>query len=113
MILIIRGKATSEQLRQMLEEYQDSSYIKTAVDIELGILAGGGNMHTDGEKVLLENGSEQRNVWGAGWYPDIQQMAFDSLINIRPRDGNRSLELQDPDVRARVEAITRRLLGDV
>lgn len=113
MIHTIREKATSEQLREMLEEYRDSGYIKTAVDVEREILAGGGNMHANCEKVLLEDGSEQRNIWGAGWYPAIQEMAFDSLINIRPRQGNRSLELQDPALRAKVEEITRRLLGGV
>ncbi len=100
MILTIREKATPEQLRQMLEEYRDSGYIKTAVDIERGILAGGGNMHADCEKVLLEDGSQQQNVWGAGWYAETQEMVFDSLINIRPRQGNRSLELQDPELRS-------------
>lgn len=106
MILTIREKVTPEQLREMLEEYRDSGYIKTAVDVERGILV-------DCEKVLLEDGSEQQNVWGAGWYPETQEMAFDSLINIRPRKGNRSLELQDPELRAKVEAITRQLLGGV
>jgi hypothetical protein len=113
MIHLILEKATSEQLREMLEEYRDAGYIKTAVDVERQILAGGGKLHADCEAALLEDGSEQHNIWGAGWYPATEGMAFDSLINIRPRQGNRSLELQDPSLRARVEEITRRLLGGV
>ena len=46
-----------------------SSYIKLAVDIERGILAGGGEVHADCESVLLENGSKQVDIWGADWYP--------------------------------------------
>ena len=52
----------------------------------------------------------QENVWGGDWFPDIQEVGFESLINIRPRQGNCSLELQSPDLRERFEAIVRRLL---
>jgi Protein of unknown function (DUF5674) len=112
MIHIIRERATKEQMQKMLEEHRSSSYIKTAVDIERGILAGGGNMHADCEKVLLEDGSEQQNIWGAGWYVDAKEMAFDSIINIRPRHGNRNIEIQDPELRGKIEAITKRLIGE-
>ena len=89
------------------------TYVKLAVDIEHGILAGGGAMHADCEFVLLEDGSKQEFIWGADWNPATQEVTFESLINIRPRQNNRSLELQDPDLRAQVERITRNLLGDV
>jgi len=89
------------------------TYVKLAVDIEHGILAGGGVMHADCEFVLLEDGSKQEFIWGADWNPATQEVTFESLINIRPRQNNRSLELQDPDLRAQVERITRNLLGDV
>ena len=89
------------------------TYIKLAVDIERGILAGGGAMHADCEAVLLEDGSQQEFIWGADWNPGTQEVTFESLINIRPRQNNRSLELQDPDLRAKVEQITKNLLGGV
>ena len=37
-------------------------------------------------------------------------MGFESLINIRPRQDNRGLELQSPLLREQFETIVRRLL---
>ena len=110
-IHIIRAKATKEQLAEMLEELQ--SYVKLAVDVERGVLAGGGEWHADCEEILLEDGSLQENVWGADWIPDKQAVRFESLINIRPRQNNLSLELKDPLLRQRVEQIARDLLGEI
>jgi hypothetical protein len=110
-IHIIRARVTKEQLKEMLETLE--TYVKLAVDIERGILAGGGAMHADCEFVLLEDGSQQQDIWGADWNPTTQEVTFESLINIRPRQNNRSLELQDPVIRAQVEKITRNLLGGV
>jgi hypothetical protein len=84
------------------------TYIKLAVDIEREIVAGGGELHADCEQALLEDGSVQENVWGADWDP-IGEVRFGSLINIRPRQENRSLEIQSPEVRRRVEHIVRRV----
>ena len=93
----------------MMEMLQ--TYIKLALDVERGILAGGGAMHADCEAILLEDGSQQGFIWGADWNPKTQEVTFESLINIRPRQNNRSLELQDPTLRSKVEKITRNLLG--
>lgn len=111
MIHIIREHATTEQLQEMMEMLE--TYIKLAVDIERGILAGGGAMHADCEAVLLEDGSRQEFIWGADWNPEAQEVTFESLINIRPRQNNRSMELQAPGLRAQVEQITRKLLGGI
>ena len=109
MIYIIREKANKQQIQEMMEMLQ--TYIKLAVDVERGILAGGGAMHADCEAVLLEDGSRQEFIWGADWNPETQEVTFESLINIRPRQNNRSLELQDPTLRSKVEKIARNLLG--
>ncbi|PSB53019.1 hypothetical protein C7B67_04705 [filamentous cyanobacterium Phorm 6] len=111
MINLIQERATKEQLEEMLEIL--SSYIKLAVDIERGILAGGGELHADCEAVLLENGSKQVHIWGADWYPLTQEVGYESLINIRPRQNNRSMEIQDPMIRDRVAQIVQRLLGEL
>jgi hypothetical protein len=97
MINLIQDRATKEQLEEMLEIL--SSYIKLAVDIEGGILAGGGELHADCEAVLLENGSKQVDIGGADWYPLTQEVGCESLINIRPRQNNRSMEIQYPMIR--------------
>lgn len=109
MIHVLSDKASPQQIEDMLEELGD--YIKLAVDIRLGVLAGGGRMHADCESELIEAGSQQENVWGADWVPGTGDVRFESLINIRPRQGNRSMTIQEPEVRKRIDAIVGRILG--
>ena len=109
MILIIREQATPKQIEQMAESYV-GLMIKLAVDVEQEILAGGGELHADCEQTLLENGSLQENVWGADWYPEIRRVRFESLINIRPRQQNRSMEIKDPALREKIAIIVRNFL---
>ena len=111
MVHVIRSKATPDQLTEMLEAL--NTYVKLAVDIRRGVLAGGGVMHADCESALLEDGSQQEDVWGADWTPAGQQVTFESLINIRPRQDNRSLDIQDSGIRSRVAKITLDFLGGV
>ena len=111
MIHIIRDRATSEQMKEMLEMLE--TYVKLAVDIDREILAGGGAMHADCEAVLLEDGGQQEFIWGADWNASAQQVTFESLINIRPSQNNRSMEILDPQIRAKVAEVTRKLLGAV
>lgn len=111
MIHIIRKKCTAEQMQEMLATL--GTYIKVAVDIQRRILAGGGAMHADCESELLEDGSLQDDIWGADWIPAAQSVAFESLINIRPRQGNRQIELEDPVLRRSVEQVIRELMSGV
>ncbi len=94
----------------MLEEL--NPIIKLAVDTRRDILAGGGQMHADCEAVLLEDGSIQEDIWGANWIPSSKAIEFEALINIRPRQQNRSMIIQDPVITDKVEKIARKLLED-
>ena len=107
-ILIVREPATTDQIDEMMQTL--GSYIKLAVDVERGILAGGGELHADCEQALLDDGSQQAEIWGADWYPHTREVGFEALINIRPRQQNFGLEIQAPALRERVEKIVRRLL---
>ncbi|MFQ6101220.1 MAG: DUF5674 family protein [Anaerolineae bacterium] len=109
MIHIIRQTATSEQVAEMAQVF-DGLFIKLAIDVKKGILAGGGELHADCEQVLLEDGSQQEDLWGADWYPNTGEVGFEALINIRLRQQNYGMEIQDPDLRAQVETIVRRLM---
>ena len=111
MIYILRDKASPEELTDMLKAYENM--IKIVVDIRRRVLAGGGEMHSDCESVLLDDGSEQDDLWGANWFPAEQRIAFESLINIRPRLGNRNILIQSEELRQQVESITRDILGGV
>ena len=107
MIHLLRERATDEQIKEMLEVHE--LYIKVAVDIRRGVLAGGGEFHADCEAVLIEDGSRREDVWGADWLPAEQVVRYAALINIRPRV-NPNLEIQDRTIRQRVDVIVRRLL---
>jgi hypothetical protein len=111
MIQWLDQPASRQQIQEMLAAY--SYMIKIVVDVRRRTLAGGGEMHADCEALLLELGSEQDDLWGANWYPDEQHIEFESLINIRPRLGNRSIIIQSEQVRAQVGAVARELLGGV
>jgi hypothetical protein len=111
-IHVLKDKATQQQIREMLEAFLEVRMIKIVVDIENDILAGGSGMHFECEQILLEEGGIQENLWGANWFPDEQEIEFESLINIRPRQ-NRSMIIQDADICSEVERITRNYLGDV
>lgn len=111
MIHLLKELANPTQTREMLEEYD--KMIKIVVDLRRRVLSGGGEMHSDCESVLLEDGSEQDDLWGANWYPAEQRIEYESLINIRPRLGNRNVLIQDENIRQQVESITRELLGGV
>lgn len=86
--------------------------VKIVVDVGRGVLALGGELHADGEQVLLDDGSRQEDLWGANVYPGntgADQLEYMSLINIRPRQGNRGAMIADTGVRDRVRDMVRRL----
>ena len=107
-VLLIRQKATGEEIKEMLKSLEN--YVKVAVDISNGILAGGGVLHADCESVLLEEGSKQEDIWGADWYPEIKEIRYEAMINISLRRNNRSREIQNPTVRETVGTVIKDLL---
>ena len=109
MIHVLSRPASESEIADMMEAL--GTYIKLAVDIRKDVLAGGGEMHADCESVLLDNGTCQEDVWGADWFPESQGIRYESLINIRPKQGNRGLAIQDEDVRNKVDAVIMRVFG--
>ena len=87
--------------------------VKAVVDVEQKVMAVGGELHADEEALLLERGSSQRNLWGINLYPGKtgeEFIEFDSMINLRPSDGNRSRGVDDPAMRDRITAVVRGLV---
>ncbi|NLG66078.1 MAG: hypothetical protein GX536_00025 [Actinobacteria bacterium] len=87
--------------------------VKAVVDVERGIMAIDAELHADEEALLLEHGSAQRNLWGINLYPGLHGddwVEFDSVINIRPSQGNRSRGIDDPDVRRRILVVVDGLI---
>lgn len=111
MIHLLHSRATKKQIDEMLETL--AVYIKLAVDIRRGILAGGGALHADCEAVLLEEGSQQDDIWGADWIPSTQQILYEALINIRPKQNNPSMKILDSSIRNRIAEIVQSILGGI
>jgi hypothetical protein len=111
MIIVIRQKATPQQMAKMMETLV--TYIKLALDVRQGILAGGGSLHADCESALLEEGCMPTDIWGADWNPTTQEVTYEALINIRPRQNNRKMVIENPKLREKVEKIVKNLLGGV
>lgn len=108
MLLIIRQKADEDTLKKVGEDLD--RYIKVVVDVRRKILAAGGKMHVDGERLLLEDGSKQADLWGAGLDLETKEIDFDSMINLRPGQGNPSREVLDKSIRKEINGIITTLL---
>lgn len=112
-IEIMREKISRDRLAAMAQNnYGDM--VKVVVDLVRKIVAAGGEMHADAEQKLLEDGSAQADLWGANIYPDGDGEGFieyQSLINIRPKAGNRGMEIQDEAIRAQIKDIIYSLVG--
>ena len=80
----------------------DDEMVKGVVDVKKGLLAIDAELHADLEKMLLENGSDQFDLWGINLYFDGDLVEFDSMINIRPAQGNRSRGVEDENTRKQI-----------
>lgn len=109
MTLIITKKATKEELQKMAEDF-GGDYIKVVVDIERRILAGGGERHVDAEQVLLKDGSKQINLWGGGIDAKTKEIDYNSMINLRPSQGNPSRDVLSSDIQKDFDKIVKDLL---
>ena len=110
---IIENNISNQELEQMVNK-AFGSLVKAVVDIEKEIMAVDAELHSDEEELLLENGSLQRNLWGINIHPDKvgsdNWIEFDSMINMRPSQGNRSRGVDDPKIREKIIAIVNKLV---
>ncbi|MDI6763773.1 MAG: DUF5674 family protein [Thermodesulfobacteriota bacterium] len=87
--------------------------VKGVVDIEKEIMAIGGELHADEEAILLSSGSKQESLWGINLYPqkkDEELIEFDSVINLKPAQGNRSRGIENPQIQKRIKKIVDKLI---
>ncbi len=113
-ISVVRDTLSRDDLREIAKQ-QFGNMIKAVVDVEQGIMAIGGELHSDEEAMLLDQGSAQRHLWGINLYPDKplnEWIEFDSMINVRPSAGNRSRYVESSEMREVVTRIVDRLVGD-
>ena len=96
-----------------MAEDQFGDWIKAVVDLAQGSMAVGGDLHADDEALLIEHGSSQQDLWGINLYLDEEGpnwVEFDSMINIRPGQGNRSRGVDDERTRERIRALVDSLV---
>lgn len=89
----------------------DGPMVKGVVDVERGLLAVDAGLHADLEKMLLDNGSKQDMLWGINlWYEEDGEdlVEFDSMINMRPRQGNRTRYVEDAATRAEIYEVVKK-----
>ncbi len=111
---IISSKITKKEI---IEKYL--TYFKTmtkaVVDIEKKIIALDAELHSDLEVCLLENSSKQESLWGINLYPYKDKndfIEYTALINIRPHQNNRSMEIEDQAIKNKIEEIVYILIDD-
>lgn len=105
MIVTSKDPFSSDQIEQLKEQFD--IYIKTVIDLEEKICSAGADRHFESEKILLDQGSSQSNLWGGGIDIETKEIDCNSFINIRPADQNTSNEIQDPVKRKQFEELTR------
>lgn len=105
---IIAEKVDRSDLLDSSDVVFDGEMVKAVVDIDRHIVAVDAELHADLEHLLLDNGSNQDFLWGINIYPredDDDLVEFDSLINIRPRQNNRSRDVEDTQIRERINEV--------
>ena len=109
---ILRASAPLSTIEKLAQE-QFGDFVKAVVDVERKVMAVGGELHSDQEALLLEDGSKQESVWGINLYPakpPADWVEFDSMINVRPSQDNRSRGVGNAQIRAQIIEIVLELV---
>ena len=110
---IVSAPITRDELRRIAGQ-QFGDFVKAVVDVQRGVMAIGAELHADEEALLLQQGAYQADLWGINLYPDRandELIEFDSMINVRPSQGNRSRGVDDAAVQGLIQAIVGRLVA--
>jgi len=111
---IIAEKIPISRLQEMAAN-MFGNLVKAVIDIKKEIIAIDGELHSDEEALLLEAGSNQRDLWGINIYPELpaeDRIEFDSMINLRPSQNNRTRGIDDPKIKSKVIEIVNKLIEE-
>ena len=87
--------------------------VKCVADVRRGLLAVDADLHADLERMLLDDGSAQEDLWGFNLWVEEEGddfIEFDSLINIRSWQGNPSRDVLNPEIRDAIKKIVSRFI---
>lgn len=110
---IVKDRITVKELKLMAQKTY-GNLVKAVVDIEKQIMAVDADLHADEEQLLLENGSKQKYLWGINLYPELDGddfVEFDSMINLRPSQNNRTRGVEDPKIKKTIIKIVDKLIS--
>lgn len=110
---IVTGLLSAVELKEMSARIF-GDMVKAVVDVEREVIALDAELHSDLEALLLEDGSRQKDLWGINIYPEAMagdRIEFDSLINMRPSQGNKSRGVDSGDLRRKILAIVGKRIG--
>lgn len=111
---ILTAPVTRSELAR-LAELGFGDMVKAVVDVRRSVMAIGGELHSDEEAALLDEGSTQKDLWGINLYPGEPGdglIEFDSMINVRPSQGNRSRDVEDEAVREAIREVVARWIPE-
>ena len=112
-IQVIKKSISQEELLRLAKE-EFGDLVKAVVDVKQEIMAIGGELHADEEVLLTEQeDSKRENTWGINIYPEKSEnewIEFDSLINLKPAFGNRSRDVENPEIKEKIRSIVKKLI---
>ena len=100
----VENNISIKELKEMSSK-MFGNLVKAVVDVEEGILIVDAELHSDQEAYLLQLGSKQENLSGINIYPDLdkeERVEFDSMINLRPSQGNNSRGVEDEEIQKKI-----------
>lgn len=109
-MLILTQEMKIDELKSMAEN-GFGEMVKAVVDVDRGIIALDAELHSDLEAYCIERGSKQASLWGINYYPELEGedfIEYDSMINIRPSQGNNSRGVEDESTRKKIVDITNK-----
>ena len=109
---IVTKTLSLDEIKQMAAA-TFGNLVKAVVDVDRELIAVDAELHSDLEALLLEDGSKQKSLWGINFYPEMQGdefIEFDSMINMRPSQSNKSRGVENEEIRKRIIGIvTKRI----
>ena len=105
-----KNKINRKELHKISEKMFEN-LVKAVVDVKKEIMAIDAPMHSDQEAELIKKGSKQENLWGINLYPKSKDfIEFDSIINLRPNQNNRSRGINNPKIKEKIIEIVNKLV---
>jgi hypothetical protein len=112
-IILVDKPISREELKAAAQPHFEE-VVKAVVDVEKKVMAIGGELHSDEEAFLLEQNSRQENLWGINLFIEIDSsdmVEFDSMINVRPGQNNRSRNVEKEVLREKIREIVHKLVS--